>query len=152
MIFKFSVEGEETYNGVDCWLLTVTTSMEEEGAEMKIAVTWWMDKSSFEVLHGRMEMYMDNDLIYREEFEPAQTPEEAGEPPKPVDLSYSVGSETITVIAGTFENCIKTEVTTEGRTVHVWVHPDVPVWGVVKTEGYEDGEKILNMELISYGG
>jgi hypothetical protein len=126
--------------------------MEENGTVMKIVVTWWMDKSSFEVHHGRVEMYMDNELISQQEFDPAQAPEEAGEPPEPVDLSYSVGRETVTVTAGTFEDCIKTEVTTEGQTVHVWVHPDVPVWGVVKVEAYIDGEKTLSMELISYGG
>jgi len=148
MSSKFSVDGEETYNGVACWLLSMTSTYENT----KTVLTWWISKDESKPVHGRMQMYSDDKLMFEQEFDPTQAPPQAGEAPKPVDVQYIVGQETITVIAGTFVNCAKMEVTTEDMVTDTWVHPDVPIWGMVKTEVYKDGKLITTMELKSYGG
>lgn len=154
MQIKYSVDGEETYNGVNCWVLSLTSTMEQQSMKMKTMLTWWMAKSDSHAVHGRIQTYLNDNLMYEQEFDPKNAPQQAGEPPKPIDVSHTVGYETITVPAGTFANCIKSriEVTTKGVVSYSWVHPNVPIWGIVKSEIYEDSEKTMTMELISYGG
>jgi hypothetical protein len=152
---KYSVDNEETYSGVNCWVLSYTVTMEQEGMKMKTVVTWWVAKSDLQAVHGRMRTYVNDNLIYEKEFDPEQAPAEAGEAPEPVDVSYAVGYETVTVPAGTFVNCVKVkmETTAEGKHMvsYSWAHPNVPVFGMVKSETYEDGELYMTMELIAYG-
>jgi hypothetical protein len=152
MRVKYSVDGEETYSGLNCWVLSYTMTMEEQGMTTKTVVTWWMAKSDLHAVHGRIRTYVNDNLIYEGEFDPEQAPEKAGEPPEPVDVNYTVGYETVTVPAGTFVNCIKVEVTEEGYLVRTWAHPNVPVYGMVKSEMYEKSELTMTMELITYGG
>jgi hypothetical protein len=153
---KRSVDGEETYSGVNCWVLSYTMTMEEQGITMRTEVTWWMAKSDLHTVHGRIRTYVNNNLISESEFDPGQAPEQAGEPPEPVNVKYAVGYETVSVPAGTFVNCIKVgmEITVEGKqgVSYVWTHSDVPIFGIVKSEMYVGGELLMKMELISYGG
>lgn len=151
MKVRYSVNGEETYSGVNCWVLSYTTTMEQQGMTMKNVVTWWMAKSDLHAVHGRTQTYVNDNLVSQQEFDPEQAPK-GTEPPEPANVNYAVGYETITVLAGTFTNCIKVEVTKEGHLVRMWAHPNVPVWGFVKMEGYEDSKLSMTMELISYGG
>lgn len=151
---KYGIDGTETYNAVECWVLSMTTTMKEEGAEMKTVVMWWMAKSDLHVVHGRIEAYVNDYLMFEQEFDPADAPEQAGEPPQPADINYAVGYETVTVPAGTFANCIKVriEVAAEGIVSYSWAHPAVPIFGMVKSEIYKDGELMMTVELIAYGG
>jgi hypothetical protein len=155
MKVKYNIDGEETYGGVDCWVLSYTMTVEEQGM-MKMVVTWWMAKSDLHAVHVRMRTYVNDNLIYEREFDPEQAPEEAGEPPEPVDVKYAVAYETVTVPAGTFVNCVKVrmEITVEGEqgVSYSWAHSNVPIFGLVKSETYVDGELLMKMELISYGG
>jgi len=148
MPVKLSVDYEETYDGTVCWLLSMTTTIDET----RSVVTWWMSKAALKLVHGRIQMYVDDNLVFEQEFDPTQAPQQAGEAPEPVDVQYVVGQETITVAAGTFVNCWKAEVKTDDTVTNSWVHPDVPIWGMVKTEMYQDGELSMTMELTSYGG
>jgi len=64
----------------------------------------------------------------------------------------TVGTETITVEAGTFNNCVKNEQgTTTGIGSKEWVSVDVPIWGLVKLETYSSGP-MSTYELTGYGG
>ena len=146
--YRLSVDGEENYKGNLCWLLSITIIQED----MKMVTTWWITKTEYEAVHGRMQMYMNDRLVMQQEFDPEKKPPEAGEEPEPIDVNYATGYETITVPAGTFINCIRVEVMeTEGSVVKTWVHSSVPIWGLVKTEAYDKGELVMTMELVSYG-
>lgn len=70
MMYKLSVDGEETYNNVECWLLSITTTMDD----MKFIVTWWMSKDQFKPVHGLMEIYQNDNLVLKQEFDPTQAP------------------------------------------------------------------------------
>ncbi|MCS7115172.1 MAG: hypothetical protein RMJ15_06480 [Nitrososphaerota archaeon] len=148
---KYSVDSEETYKGVNCWILSQTVITEQEGMTIKSVVTWWMAKSDLHMVHGRIRSYVNDNLVFEQEFDPGQASGDT-EPPEPVDVNYFAGYETITVPAGTFTNCMKMEVTEEGRIARTWVHPNVPVWGIVKMESYEGNQPLMTMELIAYGG
>ena len=146
--YRLSVDGEENYKGNLCWLLSITIIQED----MKMVTTWWITKTEYEVVHGRMQMYMNDRLVMQQEFDPGEKPPEAREEPKPIDVNYATGYETITVPAGTFINCIRVEVMeAEGGIVKTWAHSSVPIWGLVKTEVYDKGELVMTMELVSYG-
>lgn len=146
---EYRVDGEETYEGVDCWVLSYTITMEQEGTT--IVFTWCMAKSDLRMVHGRIQTYVNDTLMFEQEFDPGQAPG-GTEPPEPVDLNYVVGYETVTVHAGTFTNCMKVQLAEESRLSHIWVHPNVPIWGLVKVESYDSGELLMTMELLSYGG
>jgi hypothetical protein len=149
---KMSVDREETYNGISCWVMSMTTETTTDNSSTKIVVTWWMSKTGLEVVHIRMQMYVNDVLTYDEEYDPDEASSETGEPPEPVNPQTIVSYETVTVTAGTFVNCAKAEVKTGTSTVDTWVHPDVPLWGMVKMESYSGSELQTKMELIAYGG
>lgn len=145
--YKISVDGEEVYDGVDCWLLSQTTITTQEQVTMKMIYTFWISKTDYKAQHYRYRIYSDDQLVMEQEGDPAEAP--AGEP-EPIDVSYSVGVETVTVPAGTFPGCTKVEVKNEFVSI-TWVHETVPIWGLVKSEMYLDEELQTSMELRSYG-
>ncbi|MEM2876384.1 MAG: hypothetical protein QXL67_05485, partial [Candidatus Bathyarchaeia archaeon] len=147
---KYKIEEDEIYSGINCWVLSLTTTMEQQGTTVKTVITWWMAKSDLHAVHGRIRMYANDNLMLEQEFDPAHAPEQAGEAPKPPDVKYAVGYETVTVSSGTFVNCIKfrIEVAEEGIVSHTWVHSNVPIFGLVKSETYKGGELMMTMELI----
>ena len=149
---KMSVDSEETYNGIACWVMSMTTETPTEGGTSKMIVTWWMSKTGLESLHIRMRIYINDVLTYDQEFDPEDTSATTGEPPEPIDPNTVVSYETVTVPAGTFTNCAKAEVDTGTSASTIWMHQDVPLWGMVKTETYDQGELQSTMELIAYGG
>lgn len=148
--YKLSIDGEEEYKGTMCWLLSMTVTQER----IKTVVTWWIAKTGYKPVHGRMQAYMDDKLVLQQEFDPGEAPPQVGEAmePKPVDIRYAIGYETITVTAGTFMNCIKVEVKSEDMASTIWVHSNVPIWGMVKSETYKGGKLMMEMELASYSG
>ncbi|MBS7631697.1 hypothetical protein KEJ47_09070 [Candidatus Bathyarchaeota archaeon] len=148
MSVKYKVESEETYNAVNCWRLSMTMVQ----APMKTVLTWWMAKSDLHMVHGRLQMYMNQTLVQTQEFDPSQAPEQGGEPPAPINVDYVVGYETVTVQAGTFTDCVRVEVEQEEQLVRSWAHQNVPIFGLVKSEVYTDSELVMVLELVAYGG
>ncbi|MEM2405745.1 MAG: hypothetical protein QXR05_11480, partial [Candidatus Methanomethylicia archaeon] len=147
--YKLSVDSEENYKGNLCWLLSMTITQREE--ETKMITTWWITKTEYNFVHGRMQVYVGNNLVMQQEFDPGEMPSGVEEP-EPIDVRYTTGYETITVPAGTFINCLRVEVSGEGGVVvKTWAHSSVPIWGVVKTEMYEDNVLTMTTELTSYG-
>ena len=153
---KMSVDREETCNETLCWVSSMTTEFILDHNTTKMVFTWWLSKDKLVPLLLRMQTYMNDTLLVQQDIYPQQAPPEAGEPPQPIDPQSIVGYETIMVPAGMFANCAKSEVKTvqEGHTVvtDTWIHPDVPVFGIVKMEMYRDGKLYTTMELTSYGG
>lgn len=149
---KMSVDREETYNGTSCWVMSMTTETTTDSGTSKMIITWWMSKTKLEVVHIRMQMYVNDVLTYEQEYDPNQASLQTGEPPEPVNPQTIVSHETITVTAGTFVNCAKAETGTATTKTDIWMHPDVPIWGMVKTETYSNSELQTTMELIAYGG
>jgi hypothetical protein len=147
-----SVDREETYNGSSCWVMSMTTETTTDSGTTKMVVTWWMSKTELKAIHIRMQMYVDDVLQYDQEYDPEQASSQTGEPPEPVNPQTIVSYETVTVPAGTFTNCAKAETGTATTKTDIWMHPDVPIWGMVKTETYSNSELQTTMELIAYGG
>jgi hypothetical protein len=149
---KLSVDREETYSGTECWVYVMTSETDSLGFVQKVITTRWLSKATLECLHIRLQGYVSGNLVSDEEF--AGDSEEGSEMPnlvKPV-----VGTETITVAAGTFENCVKGDGGGSiGGTTMVsrsWSHADVPFDGLVKLESYS-GDNLLSLyELTAYGG
>jgi hypothetical protein len=149
---KMSVDSEETYNGTSCWVMSMITETTTDSGTSKMIITWWMSKANLEVVHIRMQMYVNDVLTYEQEYDPDQASSQTGEPPEPVNPQTIVSHETITVTAGTFVNCAKAETGTATTKTDIWMHPNVPIWGMVKTETYSNNELQTKMELIAYGG
>ncbi|MEM2909647.1 MAG: hypothetical protein QXO01_01070 [Nitrososphaerota archaeon] len=145
LTYKMSVDGEESYGGKNCWILTLTYVQEET----KMIIYVWINKIEYEVVHILMRMYENDKLIMEQELDPEEAAQNL---PHPVDLQYITSYETLTVRAGTFVNCLRVETEKEGVLSKVWVHERVPIFGVVKAEIFEDGKLMSSMELISYGG
>jgi hypothetical protein len=149
---KMSVDSEETYNGTSCWVMSMTTETPSGSSTTKVVMTWWMSKAKLEVVHIRMQMYVDDVLQYEQEYDPDQASSQTGEPPEPVNPQTILSYETVIVPAGTFANCAKAESVTATTKADIWMHPDIPIWGIVKSETYSNSELQTKMELIAYGG
>ncbi|MCS7136386.1 MAG: hypothetical protein RMJ14_03725 [Nitrososphaerota archaeon] len=147
----FRVDGEEKYNNVNCILLSTIIETQQNGARMKSVITWWLSKLDLKMVHGRMQVYYNDDLVFEREFSPLEATEEVGQPPGPIDVNYFVGYETVTVPAGNFINCIKVEFSEEEYLTKTWIHQNVPIFGLVKSETYYRGSLLSFMELVSYG-
>jgi hypothetical protein len=145
---KYAID-EGTYSGTACWLMTVETESQESGT--KSVTTYWMDKSTLQGIHMKIQMYVDDVLVY--ETEEDLEPGDSGDIPEPIDFSTATTSETITVPAGTF-NCGKVSITTNisgaTHTTSTWASASVPILGLVKTESLSDSAVVSTMELISY--
>ena len=147
---KLTVDGEESYMGTPCWIYTMATEPEIGSIIMK--TTRWLSKSTLECMHIRVQTYQGGNLIDDQEY--AGDSNEGSEMPN--IIKPTVGYETITVTAGTFENCAKGEtggstgdLTVLGRS---WTHTDVPIWGLVKLETYSNDNPVSSYELTAYGG
>jgi hypothetical protein len=149
---KYSID-EGTYSGVACWLLKVEMQMNEDSGTIKTVMTYWMNKNTLEGIHVKTQMYTNDELTY--EHEEDISPSEAGDMPKPIDISTVTGHETITVPAGTFD-CIKVTVTSTAAgtttTTSQWVNSNIPVIGLVKIETTSGGVLQSTTELTAYGG
>jgi hypothetical protein len=143
---KYSVD-EGTYSGTACWLLKVEMEMNEGGDTIKTVMTYWMNKNTLEGIHMKTQMYTNDELTY--EHEEDITPGEGGDMPKPIDISTSMGHETITVPAGTFD-CTKVTITGTTATTSEWINSNIPVIGLVKMESTSGGVVTSTTELIDY--
>lgn len=149
----FKVEGETVHNNIRCWLLSQVLEMEEEGRKMKQIITWWISKLDSKAIHARIQVYLDNVLMYEREYDLSEIEQsEQLEAPKPFDVNYFVSYETIRVQAGVFVNCIRVDVSDEEYYIKTWYHESVPIYGLVKSEAYKEGKLLGVTELVSYGG
>ena len=63
----------------------------------------------------------------------------------------TIGYESVTVPAGTFINCLKTESTSSNEVTDVWFNSSVPIFGIVKSTSSENGSVVTTIVLQSYG-
>jgi len=148
----YSVD-EGIIKGVDCWVLRTDLELSGEGYVMKTITTYWLDKSSLEGLHYKIQVYSNGEVISTTEND--YSPGDVNDIPRAINPSMVIGQETITVSAGTF-NCNKatTTVTDLGTTyvTTVWGNSNIPVVGLVKQEMTAGGVLISRTELMAYGG
>jgi hypothetical protein len=143
---------EDTYNGIDCWLLITETDMLSDDQLTTSKSIIYLSKSPIQGI--RMEMYMNDILLYAYDLNETSStdPGTTGE----IDPDTVISTETVTVAAGTFTDCMKAQTinTVSGvtNTAYIWAHTSVPVWGLVKMESYSGDELTMTMELTAYGG
>ena len=142
---------ESSYNGTECWkLIDFITPTIENGATSSIN-TLYVSKDTLETIHLSMKNYTNNDVTYENELDINSTQNLIGIlVTKAIDPQNITNYEDIQIAAGTFTNCAKATITDAQETTYVWVHPDVPAWGIVKMETYNQGKLIMRMELDSY--
>jgi len=88
-------------------------------------------------------------LVFSEEVGPNST-EYDDMIPSQFPAQY-VAYETVTVPAGTFVGCGKISEADSGSVFNAYIHKDVPVWGIVKMESYQNETLESTMELKTYG-
>ena len=138
-----------TYEGQSVWILRMTSTVEEAGISAETIVSMYMDKTTTEAIHMRMQMFSDGQKIMDEEYDPDSPYFDPGSYQE-IDPNTIVGQETITVAAGTF-NCDKAQTTVEGTQATIWVSTQVPVFGIVKMESHSAGNMVSAIELLGYG-
>ncbi len=148
----YKVIGESERNGVPVWVLQMIMEQEMQGVKMKTIYTWELKKDTFNLVWWKLEVYRDSQLVMTQEGGPSEKPRGASSP-SPPKAEYSVGTETITVPAGTF-TCSKFQVTvtSQGKTAKTtsWHSSDVPVFGLVKSITYVENQKTMETILIEY--
>lgn len=149
---RYSVD-EGMNKGVDCWLLQTVMEFSSDGSTSKTITTYWLDKSSLQGVHYKIEIYSGNTLVSLTEND--YSPGDVNDIPTAINPNMAIGQETITVAAGTF-NCIKatTTKTDLGNTyvITMWGNSNVPVVGMVKQTMTSNGALISSTELTAYGG
>jgi hypothetical protein len=142
-----------TLKGVDCWLLQTELKLSIDGDVSKTSMTYWLDKSTLQGLHYKIETSANGTVIYSTENDYA--PGDVNDIPTAIDPNMVLSQESITVPAGQF-NCYKaaTTMTDLGKTyvTTVWGNSDIPVVGMVKQQMTQDGVLISSTELLAYGG
>ncbi len=146
---KWSVD-EGVFNETSCWLLGVDNSeTSPEGVKSEVILTVYLSKSTLERVHVKAQMFLDGELVFGEEVGP-----DSNDYNDMIPLQFPaqyVAYETVTVPAGTFVGCGKVSDADSGSVFNAWIHKDVPVWGIVKMESYQDETIVSSMELITYG-
>ena len=146
---KWSVN-EGVYNETNCWLLGVNNSeTSPEGVKSEVILTVYLSKSTLERVHVRAQMFLEGDLVFEDESD-SNLNEYSDMIPMQFPAQY-VAYETVTVPAGTFTGCGKVTDSNSGSVFNAWIHKDVPVWGIVKMESYQNETLVSTMELKTYG-
>jgi hypothetical protein len=145
---KWSVE-EGVYNETSCWLLGIENSeTSSEGIKSETLLTVYLQKSTLERVHIKVQMFLNDDLVFTDESDPDSTDYDDMIPMQ-FPAQY-VAYETVTVPAGTFLGCGKVSDADSGSVFNAWIHKDVPVWGIVKMESYQGETLVSTMELKTY--
>jgi hypothetical protein len=149
---RYSVN-EGMNKGVDCWLLQTVMEFSSGESTSKTITTYWLDKSTLQGVHYKIEIYSGDTLISLTEND--YSPGDVNDIPTAINPNVSVGQETITVPAGTF-NCIKAATTKTDLgneyVITTWGNSNVPVVGMVKQTMTSNGALIMSTELNAYGG
>ncbi len=142
-----------TLKGVDCWILQTDNQLLTDDSVMNTVTTYWLDKSSLHGIHYKIVISSNGIVI--SDTENDYSPGDVNNIPTAINPSMVLGTETITVPAGTF-NCDKSTTTTTDRgysyVTTVWGNSNIPVIGMVKQQMTVDGVLILTTELTAYGG
>ena len=141
---------EGVFNETPCWLLGIDYSeSSSEGVNSQVVLTVYLSKSTLERMNVKAEMFLDGELVFGEEVGPDST-EYDDMIPMQFPAQY-VTYETVTVPAGTFVGCGKVSESDSGSVFNAYIHKDVPVWGIVKMESYQNETLVSTMELKTYG-
>jgi len=145
---KWSVE-EGVYNETSCWLLGIDNSeTSSEGVNSETLLTVYLSKSTLERVHVKVQMFLNDNLVFTDESDPDSTDYDDMIPMQ-FPVQY-VAYETVTVPGGTFSGCGKVSDADSGSVFNAWIHKDVPVWGIVKMESYQGETLVSTMELKTY--
>jgi hypothetical protein len=142
---------EGQYVGRDCWKMISEMDIDIDGALSTSSSVTYYEKSTMKPL--RIET-ISQGFSYGMDINDTGTtdPGTSGE----IDPSTVINHEACTVPAGTFQNCMKAQITVNnpytGTIVSlIWVHQDVPIWGIVKSESRTNGVLSSTSELTAYG-
>ena len=143
---------EGQYVGRNCWTMNSATDIDMDGTITTSTSTTYFEKGTMNAL--RIETTSQG-YTYGYDINDTGTtdPGTGGQ----IDPSTIISYETITVPAGTFQNCMKAQITVNneytGATIVSldWAHQDVPIWGIVKSETRADGVLSSTMVLTAYG-
>ncbi len=144
---EMKVEGFETKEGVNCVKMVYTQGMPSGG---KMVMTIWYDPETGKVVWWKSQIIVGGEVVQEKEGSGAKLPTKRHLPLVKDWGSYK-GKETITVPAGTFE-CDKYEKKTPTGKMIFWINTEIPITRMVKMETIVAGEKMVSMELESYGG
>ena len=141
---------EGVFNETPCWLYGIDNSeTSSEGVNSQVVLTVYLSKSTLERVNVKADMFLDGELVFSEEVGPNST-EYDDMIPMQFPAQY-VAYETVTVPAGTFLGCGKISEADSGSVFNAYIHKDVPVWGIVKMESYQNETLESTMELKTYG-
>jgi hypothetical protein len=142
---------EGQYVGRDCWKMISEMDIDIDGTLSTSSSVTYYEKTTMKPL--RIETSSQG-FSYGMDINDTSTtdPGTGGA----IDPSTVISREACTVPAGTFLNCMKAQITVDnpytGTIVSIiWVHQDVPIWGVVKSESRTDGVLSSTSELTAYG-
>ena len=119
---KNIIFNQTVYSGQNCNLVELTTNSTQGNAVIYI----WMATPTNKPVHFVLQLYMNNTLRYSRVLSFNDTQQYAL---VPSDITQSIGTETVTVPAGTFANCPKGEFTVSGRVTDVWEDSSIPIFG-----------------------
>jgi hypothetical protein len=136
-------------NGVNVWVLTMTTTFTGGGSTSKTDIIMNLDKSTYQPISGRLLMVSDGQVIFDQTLD-LSSAQSSSPGASVVDPNTYVGKETITVAAGTFV-CDKAVTTQSGTTSTVWVNSNVPMFGLVKMVSMEGSIVTSKFELVNKG-
>jgi hypothetical protein len=141
------------FKGADCWLFQTELEVLGEGAGAKTIVNYWLNKSSLQGLHYKIQIYSNGIVISTTEND--YSPGDFNDIPTAIDPSTVISKEKIEVPAGIF-NCDKATTTkTDLGNLYVttvWGNSNIPIIGMVKQELASNGFLISSIELVAYGG
>jgi hypothetical protein len=142
---------EGQYVGRDCWKMISDVDIISEGGLSTSSSVTYYEKSTMKPL--RIET-ISQGFSYGMDINDTGTTEPGTG--GAIDPSTVISNEACTVPAGTFQNCMKAQITINneytGTIVSlIWVHQDVPIWGMVKSESRTNGVLSATSELTAYG-
>jgi hypothetical protein len=142
---------EGQYVGRDCWKMISDVDIISEGGLSTSSSVTYYEKSTMKPL--RIETVSQGFSYGIDVNDTSTTTPGTG---SAIDPSTVISNEACTVPAGTFQNCMKAQITVNneytGTIVSlIWVHQDVPIWGIVKSESRTNGVLSATSELTAYG-
>ena len=141
---------EGTANGTNVWVVTMSTTVTSDNVTMDSFIIMNIDKTTYKPVSGQMKVISDGITILDQTIDLSSPQYNATA--SAIDPNTIIGTESITVAAGTF-NCQKATTTdsTTGAVNNVWLNSNIPVWGIVKMTTTEGTVVTSITELIAYG-
>lgn len=141
--------GEDSYNNNACWKLIQTIQTTTENTMTTSINTFYIYKENpYEAIHLSVKNYTADGSSTSDEFDINPAQNRIGILlARAIDPRNATSYEDVQVTAGLFEHCTKVQITDSQGTAYVWVHPDVPGWGIVKMEMYNQGKLVSAINL-----